>query len=189
MYSFKFYKMIRGLYKKLNIITPEKECEILNILDTKNWDNTLKRRVQQYGHYYVYKNEVNEVEKCPDWMIDILMIIKQELPVPEFDLDKLQIIVNEYNPGQGISPHIDDPFKFGNWVVTLSLGSDYVMRFKEKNSEKVEDILLEKCSAYLMTDDARYKWTHEIPARKTDTINGKRVKRNRRISITFRSIK
>lgn len=38
----------------------------------------------------------------------------------------------EYKPGQGISPHIDH-IKFGPVIVSLSLGSDIVMRFQTKD--------------------------------------------------------
>jgi len=40
-----------------------------------------------------------------------------------------------------------------------------------------------------MKDDARYKWKHGIEQVKQDTIDGKKYKRYRRISITFRYMK
>lgn len=38
-----------------------------------------------------------------------------------------QLIINEYNPGQGINPHIDNPILFSSPIVSLSLGSDCIM--------------------------------------------------------------
>lgn len=40
-----------------------------------------------------------------------------------------QLIINEYTPGQGINPHIDNPTLFSSPIVSLSLGSDCVMEF------------------------------------------------------------
>ena len=39
------------------------------------------------------------------------------------------MIINEYEPGQGISPHIDHPALFDNIVVSLSLSSPVIMCF------------------------------------------------------------
>ena len=49
---------------------------------------------------------------------------------------------------------------------------------------------LEQRSAMILTGAARYDWTHEIPARRNeiDPSTGKRWKRRRRISLTFRRV-
>jgi alkylated DNA repair dioxygenase AlkB len=40
----------------------------------------------------------------------------------------------------------------------------------------------------ILSGEARYDWTHEIPARKSDVINGARQPRTRRVSLTFRTV-
>jgi len=90
--------------------------------------------------------------------------------------DKLQIIINEYVPGQGISKHIDDPKQFGEWIMCISLGSHVEMTFDDY------DISLNPCSLVVMTGDSRYKYTHQIKSRKSD----KGIPRTTRVSITFR---
>ena len=40
-----------------------------------------------------------------------------------------------------------------------------------------------------MSGDSRYKWKHEMRGLKTDTVDGKKIKRGVRTSITFRSVK
>lgn len=40
-----------------------------------------------------------------------------------------QLIVNEYEPGQGINPHIDNIKLFKSDIASLSLGSDCIMIF------------------------------------------------------------
>ena len=96
-----------------------------------------------------------------------------------------QCIVNNYESGQGINKHIDLD-AFGPVIGCFSLGSGCTMRFS-LDEERV-DIYIEPNSLYVMSGDARSKWTHEMPATKTDLIDGKRVSRNRRVSLTFRSI-
>lgn len=105
----------------------------------------------------------------------------------EVDENKLQVIVNEYLPGQGIAPHIDDPKQFGEWVISVSLGSSCVVNFtKEK---QIINKFINKGSVYQMVGDVRYNWKHGIEQVKCDTIDGIRYNRDRRISITFRYIK
>jgi alkylated DNA repair dioxygenase AlkB len=40
-----------------------------------------------------------------------------------------QLIINEYEPGQGINPHVDNTTLFTDTVVSLSLGSEAIMNF------------------------------------------------------------
>ena len=46
------------------------------------------------------------------------------------------MIVNEYEPGQGISPHIDNVKLFDAVVVSVSLGSECVMQFTQKEKDE-----------------------------------------------------
>ena len=43
-------------------------------------------------------------------------------------------------------------------------------------------------SLVLLHGDARFKWRHGIAKRQSDMWNGQRTKRQRRVSITFRTI-
>ena len=40
----------------------------------------------------------------------------------------------------------------------------------------------------ILSDEARYKWTHGINVRNTDLIDNKIIKRKNRTSLTFRKI-
>jgi alkylated DNA repair dioxygenase AlkB len=97
-----------------------------------------------------------------------------------------QIIINEYTPGQGIGPHIDNQKAFGRTVATLSLLSDIQMDFKYRSD--AFHIYLKRRSLTILEDDARYICTHGIVPRKSDCINGVRLSRGTRISITFREV-
>jgi len=55
------------------------------------------------------------------------------------------IIVNEYEVGQGIMPHVDAPKLFGPTITALSLLSDCVMTFQHvKDPSKIYRVHLRK---------------------------------------------
>jgi alkylated DNA repair dioxygenase AlkB len=62
------------------------------------------------------------------------------------------------------------------------------MVFRERRGGAKLTVVLETCSAVVMTGAARYEWTHEIPARRSDHIDGMKVERARRISLNFRKV-
>lgn len=170
-------KMIQGLFEAKEVVSEGEESRLLETIRSQPWDTTLRRRVQQYGHSYVYKSESRDILSVPDWAYSLFETCRKVLPIPETSLEKLQVIVNEYEPGEGISKHIDNPRQFGEWVLTVSLGSPATMVFSKEKEEI--PILLERRSAYLLTGDSRYSWKHSIPARKGDRTGT-------RISVTFR---
>jgi alkylated DNA repair dioxygenase AlkB len=172
---------ISGLYYRNNLITEEEEATLLQQIQAEPWDTTLNRRVQQYGHSYAYKAENRTVAPLPKWALDLFEHCRRHLPIPAINPDNLQVIVNEYLPGQGIAKHIDDTKQFSEWVLTVSLGSPCTMNFILKRAYGTETrfYTLDRRSAYLMTEEARYKWMHSIPARKGDRTGT-------RVSITFR---
>lgn len=97
-----------------------------------------------------------------------------------------QIIVNEYLPGQGISEHIDCTPCFGGTICSLSLGSSCLMDFT-KGALK-QSILLEPRSLLILKSDSRYLWKHGIASRRIDKLRSLQIKRERRISLTFRNV-
>ena len=94
-----------------------------------------------------------------------------------------QVIINEYKPGQGISPHIDCESCFGPRIFSLSLGSAAIMEFTLQGKPKKE-IVLDQRSLVMMYGEARSIWKHSIPARLKD----KGIERGVRISLTFRNV-
>lgn len=98
-----------------------------------------------------------------------------------------QVIVNEYLPGQGISAHVDCVPCFGPVIASVSLGATCEMLFHNLSTKARSSILLEPHSLLMLSGEARYSWSHEIPARQSDLIEGMRVTRGRRVSLTFRA--
>jgi len=74
-----------------------------------------------------------------------------------------QVIINEYQPGQGISPHIDCEKCFGPSIFIISLGSQVVMEFTQTGEVKKE-IVLALRSLTMLYGEARSIWKHSIPA-------------------------
>lgn len=100
-----------------------------------------------------------------------------------------QVIANEYLPGQGISAHVDCEPCFGEVIASLSLLSACEMRFASLSSGETRAVILLPCSLLVLAGPARRDWTHAIPARLSDVIDGLRVARQRRVSLTFRTMR
>ena len=165
-----------------NFIARDEQSVLIELIDQQPWLSDLKRRAQHYGYKYDYKARTitpdSYLGALPEW----LQSIAKKLP---FTPD--QAIVNEYLPGQGTSAHVDCEPCFSNTIASLSLGSAATMQFTKDNHKK--EIYLDPRSLIILSGEARYKWTHAIPARKSDTVNGIKIPRERRVSITFRKVK
>uniref|UniRef100_A0A671P8N7 AlkB homolog 7 n=1 Tax=Sinocyclocheilus anshuiensis TaxID=1608454 RepID=A0A671P8N7_9TELE len=95
-------------------------------------------------------------------------------PVHVLDLDK-----DGY-----IKPHIDSVKVCERINPASSLLSDIVMRLVPKNkSTDWVDLLLSRRSLYILRDDARFKFTHEILKDEESFFSGQNVPRHRRISV------
>jgi alkylated DNA repair dioxygenase AlkB len=166
----------------------ETECHVLAAqIDRGDWTLELKRRVQHFGFRYHYASrqvESSPTTAIPPWGEALIRRLRDAHMVSQ---NFNQIIVNEYLPGQGITPHIDSPSAFGGEIVSLSLGSACVFTFL-RESERI-DVLLKPGDLVVMRDDARYLWRHEIARRKTDHWSGETIRRGRRVSVTLRTSK
>jgi len=98
-----------------------------------------------------------------------------------------QMTVNEYKRGQGIGSHIDTKSAFADGLISVSLGADCVMEFREQTKGTRKLVHLPPRSLLLMSGPARYSWEHMIVSRGTDFVNGKVLPRKTRISLTLRT--
>ena len=188
---------IRGLIYQPEFITEDEERRLLACIDESDWRHPLQRRVQHYGWRYDYTqrkiDESMRLGDLPAWAEELAHRL-----VNEGLVDGLpdQVIVNEYVGDQGISRHLDQPLSFAEHVATISLLETWGMVFRRRGSKDKVEIPLERRSVAVLTGDARYKWTHEIPARRSEPTGldegrraGRRVDRKRRISLTFRKVR
>lgn len=178
---------IPGLQLIQDAITPAYQEELVYIIDQQPWLTDLRRRVQHYGYRYDYRSRSVDASQflgpLPAWSMHLLAQLQNAGHIEQMPD---QLIINEYEPGQGISAHIDCRPCFGEIILSLTLNSPCVMEFT-RAQEKVP-LLLEPGSLLIMQGEARHAWKHGIPARKKDIYEGKSIERQRRISLTFRNI-
>lgn len=115
----------------------------------------------------------------------------------------VQAILNCYHPGQGILAHVDLPERYADGIVGLSLLSSTVMEFRKAKADPSGTRTMEATAyavrlrpgdVYVLSGEARWDWTHEIPYRDEDLVedeNGRtmRVRRGLRFSVTLRRMK
>ncbi|PPQ66177.1 hypothetical protein CVT24_000154 [Panaeolus cyanescens] len=131
----------------------------------------------------------------------VLPTDKYELLFPKCPTMARQAIINLYQPGEGITPHVDLLSRYGDGIIGVSLGSGCAMRFDKTattdNSFPSEgerhDLYLPERSVIVLSEDARYQWTHGIDkktrdfvANDTDSTQGAWVERSVRLSVTYR---
>jgi hypothetical protein len=115
------------------------------------------------------------------------------------------VLLNDYQPSQGILPHTDGPL-YASRTATLSLGSQVVLEFTkrlssdqigvvERSDESIVQILLHAGSLIVFQDEAYEKYCHGIPmdvwqdtttSHCVNAPSGIDVPRGRRFSLTFR---
>lgn len=178
-----------GLTYLENYISKDEAIRLIQEIDAAAWCTDLKRRVQHYGYRYDYKARQARREDYLGPLPEVFQQLAQRL-TDERHFQSLpdQVIVNEYEPGQGISAHIDCEPCFGATIASLSLLSACVMRFSSQAYSRQMDLYLQPASLLILNGDARHVWTHAIPARKTDVIEGQKHRRSRRLSLTFRTM-
>ena len=185
-----------GLEYHSDFLAASEEEGLLSHIDNSEWLTDLSRRVLHFGYKYDYTNrrldETARIGPLPEWLTQLSNMVREaaseeakQLLDPHQPFE--QAIINEYLPGQGIAPHIDRDC-FGPIVATVSLGSAINMDFccDSTGDEYVQRLVPR--SLVLLYGDARFKWRHGIAKRHSDTWNGLKTKRQRRVSITFRTI-
>ena len=170
---------VTGLRYLPEYVTEADAQALRDAIDSLPWNTEWRRRRQPYGAGY---GSGGTAPPIPDWgrRLADRLFADGVTDVP-FD----QMLVNEYLPGQGISPHRDyEPF--GRTVVSLSLLSPCVMDFRHPPRGRKELLLR---SLLVLSDEACYVWEHGIAARKKDAWHGLTVERGRRLSVTFRYVR
>ena len=179
-----------GAEYRAGFVGASEEQALIDAIDGQGWIEDLRRRVQHYGYRYDYQKrdltEDDRIGALPGWVLPLCdKLVAQGV----FESRPDQLIVNEYLPGQGIAPHADRNC-FGPVVASVSLGSDCSMDIcrNPRNKQDAFQIVLERCSLLVLRGTARERWLHGIRPNKTDSQDGRKFPRSRRLSLTFRTV-
>ncbi|WP_344528242.1 alpha-ketoglutarate-dependent dioxygenase AlkB [Streptomyces albiaxialis] len=183
--------VVPGLRYIADWLTPGACQALLSDIDAAAWSARLKRRVQHYGHRYDYGrrsvagHQQEAAPPLPEWARRTAARLVRE---GRMDREAEQVIVNEYQPGQGISAHVDCLPCFGPVIAAISLVSGCLMDFTHPEDGAKLAVPLAPGSLLVMSGPARYTWRHAIAARKSDPGTTGRIPRGRRVSVTFRTL-
>ena len=133
-------------------------------------------------------NLINANAGLPDILLGLLetisTLLQPLLPPQTYDLlfpvnptSARQAIINLYQPGEGITPHIDLLGRYGDGIIGVSLSSSCIMRFDRAEPGQSEDertrwdLYLPERSIVILSREARYDWTHGIDKKKRDFVS------------------
>lgn len=180
---------VPGLVVVRDWIDADEEALLLESVDEAPYQEDFKRRVQQYGFGYGGEGSRYEepqwVRDIPSWAVELGERLVEEGHLPRFCEN---VVVNDYAAGVGIGPHRDYP-PFGDAIACVSLGDDVVMSFSQPRSEVSVDVWVPARSLWVARDEARWRWLHAIRPRLSDVWEGARRRRQRRVSLTFRTLR
>jgi alkylated DNA repair dioxygenase AlkB len=163
-------------------VSDGEERDLLSEIERGTWTHEFSRRRQHYGIGYE-KPDWTKPAPLPPW---IDTIARRIVGAGLFSKMPTQALVNEYEPGQGISAHKDyEPF---DEVASLSLASGCLMEFANLKSGDIKSIWLEGRSLLVLRGEARHQWTHGIRPRLSDMVDGVKIMRRRRLSLTMRTL-
>ncbi|KAJ8602346.1 hypothetical protein CTAYLR_004230, partial [Chrysophaeum taylorii] len=172
-----------GFSIRNDFVTRDEEALLLREIDSRPWDKTLSRRTQHYGWRFDYRTKSCVPAEAPI-PAAFGAVLKRPLPeIPWQGLGRAQCTVNEYEPGQGIAPHVDTHGAFDDGIVALSLGSGTALRvkpFPAGPNDATHCLWLERRSLVTYVGAARYAFTHGIVSRKGDLVDGIWRRRERR---------
>ena len=157
-----------GLAHREAFVTREEEAELiagiaaLELREAQYKEFTAKRRVASFGSGFDY--DANELVPAPV-IAPFLMPLRDKIAAWA-GIDAAEFgyaLVSEYRPGTQLGWHRDVP-QF-EMIAGVSLGGIARMRFRPYPPRKGDRILaldLAPRSAYILREDARWKWQHSI---------------------------
>ena len=196
-------------------ITVSEEKSLLDYVSrtpAPRWTQLANRRLQNWGGVPHPKGMI--AEKMPDWLQEYVDRVNDRGVFGEKNVGSGKptlanhVLLNEYQPGQGIMPHLDGPM-FHPTISTISLGSHTVINFYNEegvnNSLKFEDrlvtsILVQPRSLLVLQDSMYNRFLHGIEEIHEDkigdnicnlensTVIGSIIPRNKRVSLTIRHV-
>ncbi|KAH9811673.1 hypothetical protein DFH28DRAFT_1110230 [Melampsora americana] len=215
---------IPGLYYLPSLIDEETESNLLNQISSLL--NSFHHPPNQLLYFSnPLKDSLNSHSflNWPDFLIDLIqsipnLLFEKKSTQTQLNLNLMnelrlndsmksnlpwQLILNVYDPLEGIQPHIDLINRFDDFIIGISLGSSVIMDFENQEEDdhhhhQFERVFLEKRSGYVLLGEARYKWKHGIQFNQSfdlvyDSLDQSSIRKiprtKNRMSITIRKLK
>ncbi|KAF8015090.1 hypothetical protein BT93_H0783 [Corymbia citriodora subsp. variegata] len=208
---------IDGLWLCGDFLSPEQQRSLLSAVEEEGWfieasHNQAMRFGSLPGWAIELSNSIREAvllgDFVPDFELSSADVHEDSTLFPILPLELLgreplfdQLIVNLYQPGEGICAHVD-LMRFGDGIAVVSLESPCIMHFTrvrdtcDTSSEGENEQPMSKVPVYLapgslvlMSGEARYLWKHEINRKPGFQVwQGQELDQKRRISITLRKL-
>jgi alkylated DNA repair protein alkB homolog 6 len=212
----------RGILSEIlyyeNAFSTKSEAMLMDLIyhegeQSNAWKQLKTRRLQCWGGMPENDSEMKENgdDAMPPWLNAICDVFVRNGFFPS-DFPPNHVLINEYQPGQGIMHHTDGP-RYLDRVVILSLGSSTLMSFRPRlSSEEIGNVSVKETSVQSMslflkpgsllyfTDEAYHNYLHGIEARFFDDLSLEEnlvnrpildetvVNREKRISFTIRHL-
>ncbi|KAB7495774.1 Alpha-ketoglutarate-dependent dioxygenase alkB-like protein 7, mitochondrial, partial [Armadillidium nasatum] len=167
-----------------NFISEEEETNLTNEIEPH-----VKRLKYEFNHWDDAIHGYRETEKSK-WSTKCFPILERVKKISFEDSENLipHVHILDLSPDGVIKPHIDSIRFCGDTISGLCLLSDAVMRLvKDQENNQVVDVLLPRRALYIMKDDSRYKYTHEILGKESSYFGSLFIKRERRVSVIIRN--
>nr|XP_020654392.1 alpha-ketoglutarate-dependent dioxygenase alkB homolog 7, mitochondrial [Pogona vitticeps] len=171
-------------------VVPDFLSEAEEALLAQEVEPQFRRRRYEDGHWDGAIHKYRETEKS-HWSKESHEILQRvrDAAFPPGMPQLTQVHVLDLHKSGYIKPHVDSVKFCGCTIAGLSLLSSSVMHLvSEQNPEDWLDLLLERRSLYILRGPARYEFTHEILKDEESFFNGRKITRERRISVICRNL-
>ncbi|KAF8871376.1 hypothetical protein CPB84DRAFT_1800884 [Gymnopilus junonius] len=181
---------VPGLFFNPSVVLPrELADDVVSFCRQTYFTNPKDNQVMLFGRFLPLSGSSEPSSGFPPIFLELLNKISQLLrPILQPETYTLlfpaqptrarQAIINLYQPGEGITPHVNLLGRYGDGIIGVSFSSGSVMRFDKSNSTI-----------------ARFDWTHGIDKKRRDFVSesesginssARWIDRGTRMSVTFR---
>lgn len=159
-------------------VTEEQECQITTEAHAlaSQWIQMDYRRVQNHGGTPTMDRDGMIETPLPDFLADLSSLLVKRRIFPS-DTPPNHCLLNEYDPGMGIAPHMDGPrYLAGTGAAILSLNSYALIKFSRRDPvsgslQLIGSVLLEPRSLIHFSGDAFTTVLHAIDSVREEVVN------------------
>ena len=163
-------------------LNAEEASDALKSLSELQFSKVKGREVSSFGERYTYTGAPSSNNKdIPPFLKKL--IEKLEATEGYQNMDINQVIVNKYTGSHSYLPEHSDnepSLRPQSRILTLSIGSERNMLFRDKWAGREERLAVPNGSLYAMAQESQHYWTHRIDKEETGG--------DARYSITLRSV-